>query len=105
MPKEWNAKQGEELQENLAFAAPNDDRPGQATGKKPSRSKRARCTQGKSVKGACVKEWARVVEVIDPRYSDPLAYAAHYLHTRPARIQAVIDAGRELGLDLEDYKP
>ena len=101
MPREWKARQGEELQENLAYAAPKDDGPGRAT----ARSKGARCRDGKSVKGLCVKEWVRVEEAIDPRYTDPLDYAAHAIRTLPERIQAVIEAGRDLGLELEDYKP
>ncbi len=105
MPKEWNAKQGEELQENLAFAAPNNNSPGHAEKKQPTKSKRTRCTQGKSVKGLCVKSTARVTQPLSSELREALAYAGHAIRTRPQRIQAVVDAGRELGLDLEDYKP
>jgi hypothetical protein len=104
MPKEWNAKQGEELQENLAYAAPND-RARQPPGKETTRSKRTRCTQGKSVKSLCVKSTARVTQPLSNEFGEALDYAAHAIRTRPERIQAVIDAGRELGLELEDYKP
>lgn len=97
MPREWKARQGEELHEHLAYASANDQRPG--------RSKDGRCRQGKSVKGLCVHEWVQVGEVIDPKYTDPLDYAAHAIRTLPERIQAVIEAGRDLGLELEDYKP
>lgn len=105
MPKEWKARQGEELQEHLAFAAAKDERAGRVTTVTSKRGKQSRCTRGKSVKGLCVQDWVPVHEALDPRCTTPLDYAAHYMRTLPERIQAVIDAGRELGLELEDYRP
>jgi hypothetical protein len=70
----------------------------------PARQKkRARCTDGKAVEGACVKRGVRVVRPLRKEACDELSYAAHAIRTLPQRIQAVVEAGRELG--LEDYKP
>lgn len=69
------------------------------------KKKLVRCNEGKAVGHVCVKRGVRVVRPLNKEACEALSYAAHAIRTLPQRIQEAIEAGRDLGLELEDYKP